>query len=268
METEIGTYEQAPTGRGPLPPAWSAQARRVVRRVARGVARRGVANLPAPWRAAHLVAATRTVPMSRQFGADRGLPIDRHFIEGFLAGNAHLVAGRVLEVGDDAYTRRFGGARVTSSDVLHVEEGDSGTTLVADLVDAPQIPSECFDAMIVTQTLHLLYDVTAGVRTLHRVLRPGGTLLATFPGISPLATDRWADTWYWSLTPLAATRLFSEVFGAGNVEVVAHGNVQTSVGFLQGLATDEVPEAALRWHDPQFPLLVTVRASRPVRAGW
>jgi len=37
---------------------------------------------------------------------------------------------------------------------------------------------------VFTQTLHLIYDVRSAIRTLHRVLKPGGVLLATFPGIS------------------------------------------------------------------------------------
>ena len=51
----------------------------------------------------------RLTPISRYFGFDRGLPVDRYYIERFLARNASEIAGRVLEVGDDGYTRRFGG---------------------------------------------------------------------------------------------------------------------------------------------------------------
>ena len=53
-----------------------------------------------------------------------------------------MCAGRVLEIGDDEYTRRFGGDRVERSDVLHVEEGNPQATIVADLADAPQIPDD------------------------------------------------------------------------------------------------------------------------------
>jgi hypothetical protein len=109
-----------------------------------------------------------------------------------------------------------------------------------------------------------VYDVAAAVRTLHRILRPGGTVLATVPGISPLSTDRWAETWYWSLTPLSVTRLFADVFGADNIEVSAHGNVLTSVAFLEGLAAEELRPRELAVHDPQFPMVITVRAHRSV----
>jgi SAM-dependent methyltransferase len=205
----------------------------------------------------------RLTPLSRQFGYDRGLPVDRFYVERFLASNAHVIAGSVLEVGDNEYTGRFGHTHVTTSDVLNIEPGAPGTTIIADLAAGDGLASESFDCLVITQTLHLIYDLPAAVKTLHRILRPGGTLLATFPGISAVSADRWADTWYWSLTPLAATRLFSEVFGADNVEVSAEGNVLTSVAFLHGMATGELRLAELDVSDPQYPMLVSVRAYRP-----
>ena len=63
----------------------------------------------------------RTQPIDKYFGWDRGQPIDRYYIERFLASHAADVRGRVLEVGDATYTHRFGAGRVTRSDVLHVD---------------------------------------------------------------------------------------------------------------------------------------------------
>lgn len=205
----------------------------------------------------------RLSPLSRQFGSDRGLPVDRYFVERFLAENAHLITGHVLEVGNSEYTRRFGGHRVTLADVLNIEPGHPETTIVADLADADHIPASTFDCLVITQTLQFVYDLAAAVQTLHRILRPGGTLLATFPGISPISNDRWAAMWYWSLTPLAAVRLFSQAFGVDNVDVSSCGNVLTSVAFLEGMAAHELRRRELDARDPQFPMLVTVRAFRP-----
>ena len=54
---------------------------------------------------------------------------------------------------------------------------------------------------------------------------------------------------------------------ADNVEVVAYCNVLTSVAFLEGMATRELRRHALETHDPQFPMVVTVRAYRPQTDG-
>ena len=204
----------------------------------------------------------RVEPLSREFGYDRGLPVDRHYVEGFLGENADLISGRVLEVGDASYTRRFGGARVTRSDVVNVVGGDPETTFVADLADAPGLPSSTFDCVVLTQTLHLVYDLEAAVATLHRILRPGGIVLATVPGITQISSDRWARTWYWSLTPLAADRLFGDTFGPDQVEVYSYGNVLSAVAFLEGMAATELRPAELGVRDGNYPLVVAIRAVR------
>jgi hypothetical protein len=78
----------------------------------------------------------RVTPLSRRFGRDRGLPVDRYCIERFLAGHCHGVHGRVLEVADAAYTRRFGGSRVMVSDVLHVDPEYPHASITAEITRA------------------------------------------------------------------------------------------------------------------------------------
>src|SRR5215510_10268095 len=92
----------------------------------------------------------RITPISREFGLDRGQCIDRYYIESFLSHHASDINGHVLEIGDDSYTRRFGGGRVSRSDVLNVRPGEAKTTLVADLADAQNIRSDTFDCIVVT----------------------------------------------------------------------------------------------------------------------
>lgn len=206
----------------------------------------------------------RVTPLSRHFGFERGQPVDRHFIEMFLARQAADIQGRVLEVGDDAYTRRYGGDRVARRDVLHVQEGHPQTTFVGDLADGANLPSDAFDCIILTQTLHLIFDLRAAVATLYRILKPGGIVLATAPGISQVHGGQWADTWYWSVTPAAARRLFAEAFDGGEVEIGSHGNVLAASAFLYGLSREELSAAELAANDPMYPLIVTVRARKPL----
>jgi GT2 family glycosyltransferase/SAM-dependent methyltransferase len=205
----------------------------------------------------------RVTPISREFGFERGLPIDRYYIERFLAEQAAAIRGRVLEVGDNSYTRQFGADRVVQSDVLHVTEGSPGATIVADLAHADQIPSDSFDCIILTQTLHLIFDVQAAIQTVHRILKPGGVVLATVPAISQMSIDEWAETWYWSMMRHAARRLFEAEFPPERVSVEAWGNVLTASAFLYGLAASELQPDELAHHDPSYEMLVTVRAEKP-----
>jgi SAM-dependent methyltransferase len=204
----------------------------------------------------------RLRPVSRKFGYDRGLPVDRYYIERFLERHQQDVAGRTLEVGDDEYTRRHGGARTTQRDVLHVHGGNPAATIVADLADAPHIADGTFDCIVLTQTLHLIYEVESAIATIHRILRPGGVVLATFPGISQLSGDEWSGTWSWALGSRLARQLFASRFGDGNVSVETHGNSLAAAAFLQGLATVELTPAQLDADEAGCELLVAVRAVR------
>jgi SAM-dependent methyltransferase len=204
----------------------------------------------------------RLQPVSHEFGYDRGLPVDRYYIERFLEAHRRDIAGRTLEIGGDEYTRRYGGDRATRRDVLHIHGRNSAATIVADLVDAPQIADGTFDCIVVTQTLHLIYDVDLAVATLHRISRPNGVVLATFPGISQLSGDEWSRTWSWGFDSLLAGRLFASHFGEQNITVEAHGNSLAAAAFLQGLATDDLTPAQLDADEAGCELLVTVRAVR------
>jgi len=208
----------------------------------------------------------RVTPISRVSGYDRGLPIDRYYVETFLAHQTNDIRGRVLEIGDDSYTRKFGSEHVTTGDVLHVENGNPRATIVADLTRAGNIPSNIFDCIIFTQTLQYIYDVKSAIQTLHRILRPGGVLLATFPGVSQISIDEWADSWNWTFTGSAVQRLFEEVFPAQNIKVVAHGNVLAATAFLHGLGVEELRREELDHHDTHYLLLITLRAAKSDRA--
>jgi SAM-dependent methyltransferase len=205
----------------------------------------------------------RLTPISRRFGFDRGLPIDRHYIETFLNQHARAIQGRVLEVGDDEYTRRVGGTQVTRGDVLHVSTGNPKATFVCDLTKADVLPSESFDCVILTQTLHLIYDLRAALATLHRILKPGGVLLMTVPGtISQLERGRWSNVWHWGFTGLSIRKFTSDVFDPDKVTIQVHGNVLASIGFLHGVAADELRPDELAFNDPHYPLLITVHARK------
>jgi SAM-dependent methyltransferase len=216
----------------------------------------------------------RLRPIGQVAGAHRGQPIDRFYIEGFLRRHAGRrgyvvgdIKGRVLEVGDDYYARTLGQHAAGESpgveriDVLHGDAGNPEATIVADLASGEGIPSDTYDCVICTQTLLLIYDVRAAVQTLHRILKPGGVVLATVPGISQVCrpdVDLWGD--YWRFTSRSVRRLFEESFPPDNVRVEAFGNVFASIAFLHGLAVEDVREEELELLDPDYELLIAVRA--------
>jgi SAM-dependent methyltransferase len=202
----------------------------------------------------------RTAPLTDDFGYARGLPIDRHYIESFLADHAPAVSGAVLEFQDDAYVRRFG-REVTSIDVINFEPDYPGTTLVADLAVSDGLPVERFDCIVCTGVVQLVYDIEAAVQNLHRMLRPGGTVLVTMPGITRIAREAgWEDQW--RLTSSSARKLFAGVFGPDKVDVWWYGNALTATALLMGLATRDLKQEELDAQHPEFEVVIAVRATK------
>ena len=218
-----------------------------------------VAALRARRRPVLLGSLGRTTPVSRRWGYDRGTPVDRWYIERFLAEHRAAITGRVLEVKDSGYTDRFG-HDVVEKAVLDVDAANDRATYVADLADCGEIPDESFDCFVLTQTLQYVWDLRPAVRHAHRVLAHGGVLLATVPVTSRVTGTPLVDLW--RFTPDACRRLFGEAFAPGPVDVRGRGNVLAQVAFLHGLAAEELAEDELRVDDEEFPLLVCVRAER------
>ena len=203
-----------------------------------------------------------TSPVSRNFGFDRGRPVDRHYIESFFEAHSEDVQGRVLEVEDDYYSQTYGGDQVAKQDILHVSPDFPDATITADLTVADHIPSHTFDCILLPQTLQYIYNPDAALRTLRGILKPEGVLLATVPGITPIADDIDGEAWYWSFTRHSLRRLAEEVFPTATTEVTSHGNALTATAFLQGMAVEDLTEAELNERDPNYEVTVTLRVEK------
>jgi len=207
---------------------------------------------------ASLATIRRTTPVSRDWGFDRGTPVDRYYIERFLSHHRHDVRGRVLEIKDSTYTNRYG-TGIERCDVMDIDPANRHATILADLSASHHVSGDLFDCFLLTQTLQLIYDTRSAIAHSHRILRPGGVLLATVPSVSRIAVGP-AFVDYWRFTPASCARLFGEYFGSENVTVTSQGNVLVCIAFLLGLAYDELSKSELDLRDDNFPLLVTVRA--------
>lgn len=201
-------------------------------------------------------------PISSAFGIERGTPIDRYYIEKFLAGHADLIQGRVLEIGDSHYSRRFGGDQVSAFEVLHTGSANRNVTMVGDLTNPATLPKNAIDCFICTQTFNFIFELSKAVEGAHHLLKPGGVMLATVAGISQISRydmERWGD--YWRFTTASIDRLFQPVF-AGGLEVKSFGNVLAATAFLQGVAVEDLPDPALLDEDDADYQVVIALAAR------
>lgn len=233
-----------------LPPAARARLRRLMR-LQRLVLRPRWGNLRR-WR-----------PFSEHFGNDRGTPVDRVYIARFLAEHAVDVRGHVLEVGDPAYTRRYGGSMVTSGDVLDIDPGNQAATIVADLARPGSLPSDRFDCFLLIQTLQYVADVQTALRNAWRSLRPGGVLLVCVPGISRLDPVPGPDHDLHRFTPAGLAATLRATLPAAEQRAVGYGNLLAAVAFLYGLAAEELRPEELAAYDPHYPVLAAARVVKP-----
>lgn len=206
----------------------------------------------------------RLEPVSDKWGFDRGLPVDRYFIEAFLEAHRDEVAGRCLEVMNSNYTVRFGGERVTRADAVDINPRNPKATIVGDLLEPATLEPGAYDCIILTQTLQVIFDSAKVLRHCYRALRPGGALLVTVPACcrySPHPED------FWRFTDRSLERLLQENAPGAQVDVQMHGNLVASIAFLTGIATQELAPGELAVRDERFPIVVTAHVRKPAPDG-
>lgn len=200
-------------------------------------------------------------PVSNVFGFDRGLPIDRYYIEKFLETNKFCIRGRVLEIGDNSYTQKYGSG-VIESEVLNVTPSQNAT-IIGDLSTGKNIPESAFDCIILTQTIQTIYDVKSALKNAMKALKPQGTLLITTAGISQISRydmDRWGD--YWRFTDKSLAMLLAEIATEDAIHIDTYGNVAVAKAFLDGYALHELAPEVLEYKDKDYQVLLSARVQK------
>jgi SAM-dependent methyltransferase len=209
----------------------------------------------------------RVRPYRAELGGRRGKYIDRYYIEQFLATYQGSIRGKTGEFEGDEYTRKFGGFRVTQTEILDVNEANKRRTMTVDLTKTESVPTEVFDCLICTQTLFLVENYAKALQSLYKMLKPGGVVLVTVPGISPIVRGSLIAGLgedFWRFTARSARHIFAQQFGEENLVVESYGNVATAVGFLHGLVQEELTTEELNFNDPDYEVIVAVKATKPI----
>jgi SAM-dependent methyltransferase len=203
----------------------------------------------------------RTAPFSADFGFDRGQAIDRFYIERFFARNAAAITGDVLEVQGPGYTRRYG-VNVRTASSIDIDPAYNPTYLV-DFTEADEhIPAESFDCLVLPQTWQHFEKLEEGIRQCYRLLRPGGTILATNACMTPMMRpDSYGE--HWRFTPSGWRLLVTRCLPGAEIEVQGHGNCLAVVAAAYGLACEELSHAELAFEDGRFPVNVSIRVQKP-----
>ncbi len=201
----------------------------------------------------------RLRPVSDCWGFDRGQPVDRYYIEAFLAENASDIRGDCLELLIDYYVHQYGGESVEKSDVLDIDPNNQYATIVADLARVGSLPEGTYDCIVMTQTLHHIYDAGAALHNAYIALKVNGVLLITVSALNKIDPE---PEDFWRFTADALKNLISQHTTASDYSVRTYGNVLACVAFLMGIASQELEREELNYHDPLYPLTVAARVVR------
>ena len=226
----------------------------ILRRIKKSIVRR--------LRPADLVQSRTTRPVSDVYGFDRGQAIDRYYIDRFFAAFANDISGDVLEIQSPVYSRKHG-KRTSVRHVLDVDPTNEDATVIADLAAADIIPDGTYDCFVLPQTLQYIYDVKAAVHHAHRILKPGGVLLATVPALSRVDPGLFTSD-YWRFTQASCERLFRERFGPQDLIISSFGNALSCSAFISGMSVEEFSRSELDPVDSFFPMILTIRAQRKI----
>lgn len=199
-------------------------------------------------------------PLSRNYGSNRGEPADRYYIEKFLQENKRFITGKCLEVETDVYCSAFG--RQAECDILDINKANKKAAVIADLRNAPEIKDGTYDCLILTQVFQFIDDYESAIKECRRILKPGGTLLATLPSISRIDVKAGVKGDYWRFTYASAEFIFSKFFDKNNLEIKSWGNVFSGLAFWIGMAQEELSRKELDYNNPDFPVIITVRAKK------
>ncbi len=206
--------------------------------------------------------SSSTRPLSNQYGFDRGIPLDRFFIEDFLEKNKLDIKGRCLEVLDNDYTLIYGKNRIAQSDILDINLKNEKANIIDDLRNLQTISDNTYDTIILTQVLQFIDNVEAVISECYRILKPDGIILVTLPSISRADCASGVHGDFWRFTQASAKYLFEKKFKPEDTVIDFYGNVRSGIYFYAGLALSDTPKKVLLDKDINFPTIITVRAKK------
>ncbi|MFQ6538462.1 MULTISPECIES: methyltransferase domain-containing protein [Aphanothece] len=203
-------------------------------------------------------------PASDRWGFDRGMPVDRHYIEHFLHKHHKAISGVCLEVLNSDYTHHFGGDQVTQADVLDINAENPRATIIGDITDPSTLKHDHYDCFILTQTLQVVVDSEALLRNAFAAMKPGGVILITTSFVcsySPHPIDLWR------FTDASLRILIERATGTIPSDLQCFGNLVATIAFLKGLAACELSSAELDHFDKRYPIIIAARIDKPVDEG-
>jgi hypothetical protein len=198
----------------------------------------------------------RSGPLCPMFGYSRGTPIDRYYLNDFLAGIKDAVVGRTLEIGGRAGNRASYGFQRTTDYLTMDADPNAGAAITADAHNRLACPARSFDSIVIINVLEHCARPWEVVENMHDWLAPSGKVFCLVPTaqrVHSIPKD------YWRMLPDALESLFHRY---RILQLTSYGNLQTSSASLLGIAAEELAPEALSHRDFRYPVVTCIVAQK------
>jgi len=171
--------------------------------------------------------------------------------------NKYAIVNSISQMETDPVSRYFGAERGTPIDRYYVNATSDNITFNGNLETGEGIKSEIADCFILTQTLMYIFDVKAAAHNIEKLLKKGGTALITCSGISQNSVrcmDNYGC--YFNFNAKAIERMFEDEKNMKVVNTGSFGNVKTVSAHINGLCFEDLSESDFIPNDQYYPLIV------------
>ncbi|WP_071192531.1 methyltransferase domain-containing protein [Trichormus sp. NMC-1] len=198
----------------------------------------------------------KTVPICQAFGLTRGKPIDRYYLNKFIAEIYPQITGNILEIGGIPKDKDFYQVNPGSSyQIMNLEPG-LGIDIVGDAHDVSIIKPESFDSIITFNVLEHCYAPWQVVENIYTWLKPGGKCFVMVPSAVRLHATPMD---YWRPLPDAMAWMFRNF---SQKKLYVYGNPISVIASYHGIATEELTTEELDAFHPDYPVATCIAAQK------
>ena len=197
-------------------------------------------------------------PLSKYCGFDRGLPVDRYYINQFIQDNQSIIRGNILEFLEPTYSRIRSGDQRSSISIIDIDPMNKEANIHGDIRNLYDVENDFFDCIIATQVLQFIDNVDAAIHEMLRILKPGGVLLITVPCCSRIDPISGVDGDFWRFTKASFSYLFKD-HTRHCIDVRNEGNFYSCTSSLAGYSVEDCSIRKLQVKDDSYPLIITCR---------
>ena len=188
------------------------------------------------------------------FGFSRGAPVDRYYLDRFVAEIRERVVGEVLEIGGRSANRElYGFPNVTRYQTLDMRPGP-GVDIVGDAHDPAIHPPDSVDSIVAFNVLEHCEQPWKVVENMRLWLRRGGWAFCMVPNaqrIHAMPRD------YWRALPEAVQWMFRDF---STREIRQYGNPTTVIAAYLGIAAEELSRDELDEIHLDYPVATCISA--------